>query len=241
MFNLDKRIEAAVEKALDRRTIRPDKKLTLEGYRPLPEIMGAVFEWLLVPFRGTEILVEVRYPRSTQLPDVDKLYNIIHKQKEDKLTRQEIIDVLNIQEECCKAVLNRPTFSELEAAIHGKDRIRETNKKALEEMSEKVKEVKNDFERQSLKKQIDDMEMYIGYSLPDDAMLALTNIALGIGVSDIQKLTKEKLINAYYKARHYGGRPSDFIGGLFTDGDRQNVDDYATILGTEHKPIAGKK
>ena len=227
-------IEAAVEKALDRRTVRPDKKLTLQGYHPLPEIMGTVFEWLLIPFNGAEILVEVRYPRSTQLPDVDKLFHVTHQEKaERQLSRQEIIDILNIQEECCKAILNRPTFSELEIAIHGKDKIREGHLKTLNELKSRLNEVKSDEDRHTLKKEIEMTEMAVGYFLPDNTMLALTNIALGIDVSDIRKLTKEKLVIAYKKARLYGSKPSDFIPGIFTDGDRQNIDDYASILGTE--------
>ena len=242
MFSLDKRIDAAVENAIDRRTVRPDKKLTLEGYHPLPEIMGTLFEWLLIPFRGAEILVEVRYPRSTQLPNVDKLYNIINEEKEEKkLSRQDVIDILNIQEECCKAILNRPTFDEIEKAIHGKDKIREKNVKTLEELKAKLDGVKNDQEKYALKKEIEMNELCIGYSLPDDTMLALTNIALGIGVSDIKKITKEKLVTAYFKARMYNSKPSDFIPGLFTDGDRENVDDYATILGNEEEVNRIKK
>ena len=58
-------IDAAIEKALDRRTVRPDKKLTIEGYHPMPEIMGKMYEWLMIPFNGSEVLVEVRYPRHT--------------------------------------------------------------------------------------------------------------------------------------------------------------------------------
>jgi hypothetical protein len=46
-------------------------------------------------------------------------------------------------------------------------------------------------------------------------------------------MTREKLLAAYGKARLYGGKPSDFVPGLFTDGDRQNIDDYATVIGGE--------
>jgi len=225
-------IEAAVEKALDRRTIRPDKKLTLEGYHPLPEIMGALYEWLLVPFRGAQILVEVRYLRSTQLPDVDKLYALIDEQKKNKkLSRQQMVDVLNIQEECCRAVLNRPTFEELEKTIHNKDKVLETNRKRLEEIRAQLKLVNNQAAKVELQREIDKVELFTGYILPDDTMLALTNIALGADVSDIKRITKEKLLAAYGKARLYNGKPSDFVPGQFTDGDRQNIDDYATWLG----------
>lgn len=241
-----KQIEAAVESAvaaaLDRRTVRPDRKLTVEGYHPLPEIMGALYEWVFVPFRGTEILVEIRYPRSTQIPDVDKLYPIINQQKQGKkLSRQDMIDIMNIQEDCCKAALNRPTFAELEKAIYGKDRVLGANKKLLEELREKLKEVKSDAERMALHKEIDRAELFTGYLLPDDTMLAVTNIALGADISDIRKVTKDKLVAAYNKARLYGGKPSDFVPGLFTDGDRQNIDDYATILGVEAAKPKGKR
>jgi hypothetical protein len=228
-------IEAAVEKALDRRTIRPDKKLTIEGYHPLPEIMGELYAWVFVPFRGAEILVEIRYPRSTQLPEVDKLYGIIDQQKKEaKLTRQQMIDVMNIQEECCKAVLNRPTFEELEQTIYGKDKVLESRKKCLEDMRSKLKLVYG-YEKQELQTEIDKTELFTGYILPDDTMVALTNIALGVDISDIKKLSKEKLLAAYSKARLYNQRPSDFIPGIFTDGDRQNIDNYATLLGSEEE------
>jgi len=235
-------IEAAVEKCLDRRTIRPDKKLTIEGYHPLPEIIGAMYEWLLVPFNKAEILVEVRYPRSTQLPDVDKLFNVIEKQRSEnrKYTRQEMISILNIQEQCCEAVLNRPTFKELEHEIHGKDKVLESKRKRLVEIQELIKKV-NGSEKADLQKEFDEVELFAGFILPDDTMIALTNIALGSDVSDIKKLTKEKLIAAYSKARLYNGRPSDYIPGIFTDGDRQNIDDYATNLGTDEELNQRKK
>jgi len=229
----EKQIEAAVEKALGRRAVRPDKKLTLDGYHPLPEIMGALYEWLLIPFRGAEVLVEVRYPRSTQLPDADKLHAVIEQQKtERKLSRQQMIDILNIQEECCKAVLNRPTFEELEQAVHGKDNVLANNKKEFEAFDEKLKSVKNEAGRRELQAERDRLELFCGYILPDDTMLALMNIALGMDVSDIRKLTKEKLLAAYSKARLFNGKPSDFVPGLFTDGDRQNIDNYAAWLGS---------
>ena len=230
-----KMIEAAVEKALDRRTVRPDKKLTVEGYHPLSDIMGALYEWLLIPFRGSEILVEVRYPRSTQLPEVDKLYSVIEKQKKKiKYTRQETIDILNIQEKCCEALLNRPTFQELEKAIHGKDNVLDAKRKLLAEINEKLKQLSG-AEKANLQREYDEVEFFAGYILPDDTMLALTNIALGVDITDIKKITKEKLLAAYGKARLYKGRPSDYVPGLFTDGDRQNIDDYATMLGSEEE------
>ena len=232
----EKLVEAVVEKALDRRTIRPDKKLALEGYHPLPEIMGALYEWLLIPFRGAEILVEVRYPRSTQLPEVDKLYAAIDQLKKDKkLTRQQMVDVMNIQEECCKAVLNRPTFAELEQAIYGKDKVLENNRKRLEELRAQLKLVNNQAAKFLLQREIDRVELFIGFVLPDNTMLALTNIALGVDISDIKKVTREMLTNAYFKARLYRSKPSEFVPGLFTDGDRQNIDDYATLLGSEEE------
>ena len=146
-----------------------------------------------------------------------------------------MIDVLNIQEECCKAALNRPAFEEIEQAIYGKDRALERNRKRLKELEEEIETVKNEAARRELRMELDKAELFCGYILPDDTMLALTNIAIGADISDIKKLTKEKLIAAHGKARLYGGRPSDFVPGLFTDGDRQNIDDYSVWLGSEEE------
>jgi hypothetical protein len=234
-----KMIETAVEKALDRRTIRPDKKLTLEGYHPLPEIMGELFAWVFVPFRGAEMLVEVRFPRSTQLPEADKLRYLVEVGNTNNPTRQQMVEAMNLQEECCRAVLNRPTFAELEKAIHGKDRVRENNRKRLEELLLKLNTAKSN-EKYELKMEIEKLEMDVGYILPDDTMLALTNLAFGVDVSDIKKLTRNKLITAYSKARLYNSKPSDFIPGLFTDGDRENIDNYATMLGSEEEAKRAK-
>ena len=228
-------IEKAVEKALDRRTIQPDKTLVPEGYHPMPLIMGRLHDWVFVPFNGAEILVEIRYLRSTQLPDVDKLSHLVDEQrKSTKLTHQQMVEILNIQEECCRAVLNRPTFNELECAIYGKDRVLETKRLQLEEIRQKINS-KSGHERHELQEELNKLELFTGYILPDDTMLALTNIALGTEISDIKKLTKEKLIAAYSKARLYKGRPSDFIPGIYTDGDRKNIDDYATMFGQEEE------
>jgi hypothetical protein len=196
-------------------------------------------EWLFVPFRGAEMLVEVRYPQSTQLPDIDKLYRIAGGVgKGEGITRLQIIDIMNIQEQCCRAVLNRPTFEELERAVYGKDRVSETNRKRIEEMRLKLEKV-NGPEKRGLQSEIDRLELFNGYILPADTMLALTKIAAGADVSDIEKTTGEKLLTAYGKAVFYKQRPSDFIPGIFTDGDRKKIDNYVMRFGNKENRTRG--
>jgi hypothetical protein len=240
----ERRIEAAVERALDRRAVLPDRRLTLSGYHPLAEIMGALYAWVFVPFRGVEVLVEARFPRSSQLPEVDKLRGLLKgAEGGGALRRKELRELLEIQLACCTAALNRPSFAELEKAITGKDRALEESRRRLEELRERAGEIKREGERRRVQREIDEEELFSGYILPDDTMAALTRIALGLDVSDITKLTEEKLTAAYFKARLYGGRPSDFVAGLFVDeGDRENIDNYATLVGTkkERRPPGGR-
>ena len=236
-FNVqfEKLLETEVQKAIDRRTIRPDNNLTVEGYHPLPVIMGRLYSWVFVPFGGVEILVEVKYLSAAELPEVDKLSLLINKEKNKIiLSRQQMIDLMNTQEECCRAILSQPTFEELEHAIYSKDKVLENRRKELEELRKKINTL-NGQEKQEQQMRFDKLEILTGYILPKDTMLALTNIALGMDISDIKKVTKEKLIAAYSKARLYNGRPSDYISGIFTDGDRTNIDDYATMLGLEEE------
>jgi hypothetical protein len=244
---LKKIIEAKVKQEVEKYTARPDRKLELTGYHTLSEIKGKMFEWLFIPFRGNDILVEVRYSRSTQLPDVDKLQAVIERQRNGgSLSRRNVLDVLELQYECCKATLNRPTLEELTAAIYEKDKVIEEKKKELAEIAERIGKLPDGPERQKLYRKQEDIEIFVNCVLPDDTMLAVTNIALGIGLTDIQKLTKEKLLLAYQKAKLYGGNPADYVPGLFTDGDRENISNYATMLGTDwethnRKPVKPKK
>ena len=135
--------------------------------------------------------------------------------------------------------MNRPTFEEFEQAIYGKDRVTENKRRKLEEIREKINTVSGQ-ERIELQEELKKTELFTGYILPDDTMLCLTNIALGADTSDIKNVTRARLLAAYSKARLYKGRPSDFVPGLFTDGDRQNIDDYATQLGNEEEAKSAK-
>jgi hypothetical protein len=240
-------IEAKVKEEIEKYTVRPDKKLELTGYHTLSEIKGTMFEWVFVPFRGKEILIEVRYSRSTQLPDVDKLNAIIERQKHGKsLSRRDMIDVLELQYECCKVTLNRPTFQELTGAIYEKDKVIEEKRKELASIAEQIKKLPDGSERQELYRKQEADEIFVNCVLPDDTMLAITNIALGIGLTDVRNLTKEKLLLAYQKAKLYGKDPADYVPGLFTDGDRENISNYATMFGTDweqhnRKPVKGRK
>jgi hypothetical protein len=246
-FMLEKIIEAKVKQEVEKYTARPDGRLELTGYHTLSEIKGRMFEWLFVPFHGSDILVEVRYSRSTQLPDVDKLKSVIEKQRNGmSLSRKDMIDVLELQYECCKVTLNRPTFEELTTAIYEQDNVIEEKRKELAAIAEQIEKLPDGPERRELYRKQEDIEVFINCVLPDDTMLAITNIALGIGLTDVQKITKEKLLLAYQKGKLYGRDPADYVPGLFTDGDRANISDYATKIGTEwelhnRKPVKPRK
>lgn len=243
----EKFIEAKIKEEIAKYTVRPDKKLELTGYHTLSEIKGTMFEWLFVPFRGKEILVEIRYSRSTQLPEVDKLQAVIERHRHGKpLSRRETIDILELQYECCRVALNRPTFEELTAAIYEKDKVIAEKKEELALMAERIKALPDGPERQELYRRQESLELFVNCVLPDDTMLALTNIVLGIGLTDIQNLTKEKLLLAYQKGKLYGKDPADYVPGLFTDGDRENISNYATMIGADwenhnRKPVKGRK
>ena len=170
-----------------------------------------------------------------QFPDADKFYYLIDEKKRNKkLTHQQMVNIMNIQEECCRAILNRPNFEEIELAIHGKDSVYQYKRKHLAELKKKINTLSGS-DKHECQLELNKIELFTGYVLPDDTMLFLTKIALGMDISDIKRITKEKLLSAYSKARLYNGRPSDYLPGLFTDGDRINIDDYASMLGCEEE------
>ncbi len=89
-------------------------------------------------------------------------------------------------------------------------------------------------EKEELWQELDEMELFAGFIIPDDTTLTLTNIALGVGVSDLKTITKDRLVVSYLKAKDYGGAPHEYMPGFFTDRDKHEIDSYATLVGLEH-------
>jgi hypothetical protein len=200
-------------------------------------------EWLLIPFLDSEMMVNVK--NHVLLPEMDKLRYLTEKQKNENLTRQETLEIHELRLKLSAAILNRPTFEEIEKAFHGKENVLESKKKRLAEIEEKLKKLiscssADIYTIVELQSRYDAIELSVASVLPENTILALINIALGINITDIQELTRNSLIDVYKKSRLYNCRPSDYIPGLFNDDDKHEIDIYAVNIFKTRKKRRGK-
>jgi hypothetical protein len=212
------------------------------GYNPVPVIMGAMFEWLLVPWCGKNILVQVRYPNS--IDKTGDYTQVFLDHKDARLSRDDIIRTMNTQEEIAKQVLNVPTYAELEKEIWGKDRRLAEMREELAALDDKIEQV-NSAAAVELRKQKEMLEIQCGYALPPDTMAALSRIGLATDITDIRKVTHDMFLEAYHKSKLYGRPPSEFIPmGVYTTEQKRDIDNAALSAGadweTKNKPPVKK-
>ena len=229
-------ISREVERALKDHFIDKTPRLDLTGYNPMPQIKRAMYEWLLIPYNGANVLMQIRYLNTSQLPPEHNYNQIMIDAQKPGLSMAELVPIKNAMEALCKVTLNNPTFEEIEQSVQTNDRVickQRVQLAALKDKLEKNKDVLGTAEKRELVGRINALDFQLGYILPNDTMAALTRIALGSDISDIKKLTKDALLRAYWKAKIYNKAPHDFISGFFTDRDQGEIDDAATYYGLE--------
>jgi hypothetical protein len=71
-------------------------------------------------------------------------------------------------------------------------------------------------------------------------MQFLAQYALGLDISDVKKLTADRLLEAAAWARRNIGKPHEYFeGSILTDRDRNEIDNAAAAL--YHEKYEGKK
>jgi len=233
-----------INEALSSRTITATVQIMPIGYNPVESMRGALLHWVAVPFNKQEVWCQLRCPNAVQLEQCGDITNIVldkHQNLKEgelpKYERDEVIKIRNYQEELCKAVFNIPTYDEITRLVDLEDFVISDKKKEitrLQELIEANKGKMSEAEKSDLDKKIRKVEFQIGYILPDDTMDFVTQWAMGNDVSDIKKITKEKFLRAAFLAKLHGKSPSDYLSGVFTDFNRNEIDAYAAMVLDEH-------
>jgi hypothetical protein len=141
--------------------------------------------------------------------------------------------IRNYQEEICKIVLNIPTFDHICKLVSADDFVISEKKKELEELTryfEENKEKMTEVEKANIDIQIKTLNLMIGFLLPDDTMAFLCRWAMGNDISDVKKLTRENLLKAAALAKAHNKAPSDYLSGVFTDFNKNEIDAYASSI-----------
>jgi hypothetical protein len=227
-----------INEVLNTRTITNTAQALPIGYNPVEYIRGALFHWVAVPFNGTDIWCELRCPNATQIEQCGDMSNItVRKENEEsKYSYEEIIKIRNYQEKLCQLVLNKPTFDNIAILVGDNDFVLSEKKKELERIQHIFntnKENMTELEKSIVETQLRTIELQIGFILPDDTMAFLTKWAMGNDISDVKKITKDNFLKAASLAKAHNKAPSDYLSGVFTDFNRQEIDTYAWMVLSE--------
>jgi len=84
-------------------------------------------------------------------------------------------------------------------------------------------------EAEELSKEVDMIELFIEFLLPDDFLSALTTVIIQRDNTDIRNVTKEMLFDGAVLAERGHNDPADHIPGLFTDFQREDLNKYGWI------------
>jgi hypothetical protein len=212
-------------------------KIPPEGYNPIEKIRGGHLHWVSVPFNGVPVFVQVRCLNYTQLRacgDIS-LITLDGEKTEKEISLERIIEIKNYQEKLCEESLVVPRFDEIIETITGMDfKIRE-KKQELEEMKKRLEDTPKKSRRKKIEKTIENLELEIGFLLPDDFMAAITSWAMGIDRTDIKKITRDMLLEAAILAKNGGDNPCDHITGVFTDFQKEDINKNAWIVYNDYQ------
>ena len=231
-------IRRIVTEELDKRLVKTDRVLIPQGYLPLEVIRGALFHWVPVPFNGTPVWCELRCLNASQILSLGN-YSNIEVQDGKKPTKQQIIELRNYQEKLIRAVMNKPTFDEVAGLVGEHDFVIREKRKEIEELNKADTTGWTAKQKVDFQSELINLELFVGYLLPEDAFGFLSSWANGNDISDIKKLGDDQLLEAAVLAENGKDNPHDHIKGVFTDHNQRDIDIRAWfVYGEDRKKKA---
>jgi hypothetical protein len=225
---IKKAIRREVERQLAAIAVKPEAILP-KTYAALPEIRRAMFQYVYVPFGEAHVWMELRSLNATQIQECGDITLIQTVAKKTRPSREEALELRNTIENLARAVMNSPTFSEFEAMVYGRDKVIRERREELAKLEARVK-ADPALERR-FKDEIQSLWAFVGYLLPENTMNFLASYALGLDISDVKKLSADRLLEAAAWAKRHNGKPHEYFeGAVLTDRDRNEIDLAAAVL-----------
>ncbi len=187
---------------------------------------------VIAPWNGTvSIPVTIRMLDSVSLTSCGEFNTVssVVKDDEEKINIDNILRAKNIHENMLKLALVSPTFKELEDHLIDKDFF----KQAKDEIVEVEKLIEQVISAVDKKKHVDSLErlkVSIAFPMPEDFTSYIIAVLLQREATDINKLTRDTLLQAGFLGEKYNKRPSEFIEGTFIDKNKVDIDITALNL-----------
>ena len=214
-----------------KRSVIPDAPALPVGYNPLERIRGGLFHWVLVPFNKTEVWCQLRCLNQSQLEACGDMSCIMPQgEGKEKPGKERLLEIRNYQEALCRAVMNKPLFDDIFKLVGAEDFVLSEKREQLAEIRRAIDGNKGsltEIELDNLNVKADTLELFLGYILPTDTMDFITWWAMGLDVSNIKKIPYNKFLEAAILAERNKGAPTDYISGVYTDHDKNDINKHA--------------
>jgi hypothetical protein len=205
-----------------------DKALDFMSRASYPIIAAPWFDTpIMIKVRNLDY-VKIRSCGNFSLIDLDP--EKTEKQIE-KMPFESLIKILNYQEAITKLALVSPTFKEIENMIKARDPEFFTDtENRIKVVEKKIESLPAGEEKKKLQEELSLYKLRLAYVLPQEFMAFITDFVTGNGRTDIKKITREMLLEAQSLSIQYGGPPSQYLEGEFTEYNKRDIDRQAGIV-----------
>ena len=166
--------------------------------------------------------------------DFNTVTPIVKDDEVESFDLKEMVKVKNIHENIVRLALVHPTFEELETKMMGKDFYKQT-KDAIIKIEGLIEQLDSEKEKEEYREELERLELSISFLLPFDFTTYIVTIELQQEATDLNKLTKDMLLQAGFLAEKYNKRPSEYLNGTFTDKQRIDIDVTALTLVSDYR------
>ena len=228
-------IRRAVNKEIERRLADIPKEVSPpQGYNPLEAIRGGMYHWVYVPVNKTFAWMQLRTSNATQLEacGVTSLIENVGNSKD--ATPEQIIDMRNSMEAICKITMNNPTFDEFVSMVTGSDIVHSKMRFELDRIKAIDCTGMSATEKDVIDTEVRKLELHLAFLLPENTFDFIVRWAMGVDVSDIKKISHDKLLESAILATNGHDSPHDHLSGCFTDRDPSDIDKAAWVVYNEH-------
>jgi len=196
---------------------------------------------IIAPWSGVSIPVTVVILSSVSLNSCGEFSTVSLKDEATDNVAPDIMAILkikNIHENILKLCLVSPTFEELHSYVLGKDFV-SIKKKELHDLRERLNEIEDDQDRKEVSDYIERINIMLSFLIPEDFMTYIVGYQLQNERTDIDKVSREMLLQAGLLADKYKARPSSFLNGVFIDKQLVDIDVAATHVANEYRSMQG--
>lgn len=234
MFN--RLLRRFVDRVIDERIAAiPQPVSPPQGYNPLEAIRGGMYHWVQVPVNNSKAWMQLRTSNATQLEACGAITLVESVKNNTTASQDELIEMWNRMESICKITMNDPTFDNFIKMITDSDFVHSNMRLELE----RIKAIDCTGMSATEKSEIDDMirniELHLAYLLPENTMTFIVRWALGVDVTDIKKVSDEKLLEMAILATNNNNSPHDNCHGCFSDFNPSDLDKAAWMIFNDYQ------